>query len=453
MSRSVRPWVLSQRGKITLQKGYRAHQRGDVATALRCYRRVLDENAYNPIALHYAALAGFQINQYARQEKKPAADDEVMRMMALSVAYAPDNAAAVHNFAKFKHDRGELGEARTLYLNALELNNQLAESWTNLGNVCGELGDRAAAEECWNRALACPASPAAEARFNISMLKLLRGEYDEGWADYECRWGCAGFRIGYGRPEIKGARWDGSPVDGTLLLHGEQGAGDVIMMARYIPLAQQLVTKVIVEVFPSLVEYVRATFPGVEVVEKGGEIPGHHVQLPMMSLPAVFRTSLATIPRPIPAKLDGIRPESGRIGVCWKGSPTHPNDRTRSVPFESVEQLLELPGVTWQSLQYGESPAPLQALEAADYLDTARAIARCELVITVDTSVAHLAGSLGVETWLLLPYVSEWRWLQDRTDSPWYPTMYLWRQAKAGDWGELLARVRGALTEILEVAA
>jgi hypothetical protein len=160
----------------------------------------------------------------------------------------------------------------------------------------------------------------------------------------------------------------------------------------------------------------------------------------MMSLPFVFGTTLETVPPPAPFQANGgsIQAEPGRIGLCWRGSTTHTNDRVRSMPFEATFPLLDVPGLTWQSLQFGyETSAPLDSCPLGDFLDTARAIARCSLVVTVDTSVAHLAGAMGVPTWVMLPFAAEWRWLQDRSDSPWYPSATLLRQRHAGDWNEL----------------
>lgn len=438
--------ALSLPARRFMARAFRAHRVGDLDTALQGYIRVLVEQPTNPIALHYAALLGGVLNRFAKQEKKPMAADEVARLMALSVAYAPDNPAAVFNFAKFQQERGEIQDARQLYENAVRLNPYFAEAWTNLGNVWGELGDRDRMEECWELALMCPTDGSADARFNLSMLKLLRGDYVEGWRDYEARWDSASFRYGYGRRDIRRPRWDGSKV-GILLLHAEQGAGDAIMMSRYIPLACERARRVIVEVVPSLTRLFASSFPDVEVRErKIGELPEYDRHLPMMSLPHLFQTTVETVPPPAQLARSlmesrSFPAERGRIGVCWKGSPNHPDDRKRSMPFEALSPLLEIEGLTFQSLQYGEAPTPLIPLEASDYLDTAAVIARCELVITVDTSIAHLAAGMHVPTWILLPFYAEWRWLQDREDSPWYKSARLFRQSRAGDWHELIQRV------------
>lgn len=237
----------------------------------------------------------------------------------------------------------------------------------------------------------------------------------------------------------------------VVYLHQEQGIGDALQLARYIPLVRDRVGTVIVEVVKALVPLFEAMFPDVQIVAKGDPPPSHDYQLPMFSLPAVFQTSVETIPKPVefrPIGLDGapIQPEPGRIGLCWRGSATHPNDHMRSMPFEACFPILDLHashGLAFQSLQFGyEVSPPLDPFPIGDFLETARQIARCELVLSVDTSVAHLAGTMGVPTWVMLPYVAEWRWLERRSDSPWYPgNMKLFRQTKAGDWRELVDRV------------
>jgi hypothetical protein len=427
------------------------HKAGRLFEALPLYARVLEHYPNHPAALHQAALLGTSLYRVAKEKGNapPLAEDALLRLMAAAVMGAPENAGAVHNFAKFMHDRGELENARQLYENAVALNPQLGESWTNLGNVYGELGLRMRQEACWHRALECP-SGAADARFNLSFLKLLKGEYEEGWRMYEARLDCPEFIIAHGRDEL-GWRWDGSPVDGTLLLHGEQGAGDAIMMARYVPMAEARATRVQLEVIAALVPLFRAMFPHLSVFPRGHEWPKQKAQASLMSLPAIFGTTLSTVPDPAPIRLDcdgsrSIRPESGRIGLCWRGSTTHVKDRIRSMPFSAVWPLLDVEGVTWQSLQFGEMTSPpLEPLGVGDFLETARTIARCELVITVDTSIAHLAGSMGVPTWILLPFSPEFRWLQDTDVSPWYPSARLWRQTTAGDWAEVIDRVAAEL--------
>lgn len=452
MSRSFRPLVSRASTAKALREAFALHTKGDLIPALHRYAHVLKREPRNPVALHYAALLGRHLNDHARAEGKQPRDDEVMRLMELSVEFAPTSGAAVHNFAKFRKDRGEAEQARMLYERAVALDPLQAESWNDLGNVYAELGNTMRAEASWLRALECPLT-SPEARFNLSFLRLLRGDYAGGWRDYEARWACPTFRHNYARPDLTAAMWDGRPLAGTLYLHQEQGVGDAIMMARYVPLAQQRAGRVVLEVIRGAVTLFQAMFPGLEVVARSETSPAHDAQLPMLSLPAIFGTTLENIPEsaPFAAKSPegaSIHVESRRIGLCWQGSTTHVNDRLRSMPFEACFPMLDVPGVSWQSLQYGyETGPPLDVLPLGDFLETARQIARCELVISVDTSIAHLAASMGVPTWILLPASAEWRWLERREDSPWYPTARLFKQPKAGDWRGLAERVARALTE------
>jgi len=443
-------------------RGFALHKRGLLNEALQVYVRVLKAEPRNPIALHYAALLGRTVNQHAKQNGRPSADGQVMRLMALSIAAAPHNAGAVHNFAKFKHDAGELADAIQLYRNALAIDPQQGESWMHLGGALGALGDRASADEAWSRAMECPTTT-PDARFNVSFLRLLRGEYARGFADYESRWDCPEFLHSYGRPDLPWPRWTIS-AGGRLLLHAEQGAGDALMMLRYLPLVRPLVDALAIEVPKGLMSLVAAVcaahreLADVTVLERGVTIErsAFDHQLPMLSLPAVFGTTLETIPPPVewrPVQADGepISVESGRIGLCWRGSTTHSNDRTRSMPFEACFPLLDLAdshGLTFQSLQFGYTVSePLDACPTGDFLETARQIARCETVVSCDTSVAHLAGSMGVKTLVMLPFIAEWRWLLDRSGSPWYPSATLVRQRAAGDWGSAIEQVTRAILD------
>ncbi len=442
----------------TLSRAFQLHRSGNLQDALYLYARVLKRDPMNAPALHYAALLGRHLNEHARAEGRPTKDDEVMRLMALSVAAAPTNAAAIHNFAKFKQDRGELQEAKHLYDNAVRIDPDQGESWTNLGNVYGELGNRMRAEACWVRALECQRGT-AEAEFNLSFLRLMKGDFAGGWAGYEARWQSPTFVHSYGRGDLRSRRWHGEETEDTVFVHQEQGAGDAIMMARYIPLIEARVGRVVIEVIRGMVTLFQAVFPGVEVAARGDRHLDHQANVPMLSLPHVFGTTLENIPEPVSFRVRSaegspIPVESCRIGLCWAGSTTHVNDRIRSMPFEATFPMLDVPGLSWQSLQFGYDTAPpLEPLPVGDFLETARQIARCELVVSVDTSIAHLAASMGVPTIILLPFSAEWRWLQDREDSPWYPFARLWRQESAGDWHGLAERVAHMLALMQQPSA
>lgn len=465
-----------QRAERVFRRGMAHHARGEIHQALRLYHAILKEHPYYAPALHHAALATQKVRKHAKSNGIEFDDQAELRLIVAAVEHASRIAqqaaaqnpvafmgagnpfahgrlalaAMLHNYAKFQHDRGVLegaDGARALFEAAIGMNPEQAEAWTSLGNVYGELGNRLRSDAAFARALECPATE-AETVFNLSFLRLLKGDFERGWADYEARWLCPEHILSYGRADLlPTSEWKGDSLAGTLYLHGEQGAGDVIMMARYVPLARERVRTLIVEVLEGLVTYFEATFPGVQIVARGtAPLPRHDAHLPMMSLPWVFETSIGTVPPPIPTNLGEIRSDPTKVGLCWKGSATHVNDRTRSMPVAELAPLLGLEGYTWQSLQFGvDDVAGLQPLISTDYLDTAKEIASCGLVITVDTSIAHLAATLGVETWILLPHHAEWRWMQDRDDSPWYPSAKLWRQRQPGNWTEMVIRLRADL--------
>lgn len=447
-----------------LSRAYELHQAGDLRAALQLYADVLKADPRHPIALHYAALLTRQLNDEARSLGQPTRDEEAMRLMALSVAAAPKNAAAVHNCAKFADDRGDYESARELYEHAVRLNPTQGESWTNLGNVYGRLGERMQAEAAWARAMECPAET-ADARFNLAFLELLKGDLAGGFRDYESRFECPEFIYRHGRPDLTSPRWNGEPIRGTLYVHGEQGAGDAIMMARYLPWCAERAETVVVEVIRGMVPLFRAMLAGLPMVRvqatADDPVPEHTAHVSLMSLPYLAGTTVETVPSPLDsasfaADLASIAPEPDRIGLCWRGSTTHVNDRTRSMPFEATFPLLDLAashGFRFQSLQFGyEVSPPLEPMPAGDFLETARQIARCGLVVTVDTSIAHLAGTLGVPTLILLPFVAEWRWMLDREDTPWYPSARLVRQRQADDWADVIDRVCGIVTSCIEPA-
>lgn len=453
--------ITPQRAAKIVTRAYQLHKAGHIGPALVLYQKVINQMPRHPVALAQAAIATRQLSDLAKATDQPFDKDTARRFMWYAVETATalvaeqgqhadvglkrDYAAILHNWAKFAHDAGDVtgpAGAKAFYEASVDVDPDLGESWTNLGNVYGELGNRMRAEACWNRALQCR-RVTPEARFNLAFLFLLRGDYETGWAEYESRWESVTFKSSYGRPDLSAPRWTGEQTPGTLYLHGEQGAGDIVMMARYIPIVRERVGRLILEVLEPLVPLFEATFPGVPVVVRGTVAPEHDCHLPMMSLPLVFGTTLSNVPPPAPFSVAtaSIPIEPGRIGVCWKGSATHANDRTRSMSIDAMRPLFRIPGYTWASLQYGEHVHNLEDLPEGDYLETARAIARCELVITVDTSIAHLAGSMGIPTWVLLPYVAEWRWLLDRDDSPWYPSATLWRQSADCDWSDVIRRV------------
>jgi hypothetical protein len=289
---------------------------------------------------------------------------------------------------------------------------------------------------------------------------LLYGEMPRGWDLYEARLAAPGLTM----PErhFTHPRWDGEPFPGkALLLHYEQGLGDTLMFVRYASRVKALGGRVILAAQGPLADLV-ATCPGIdEVIPKGGPVPPFDLHFPLLSLPWLFRTDLASIPAEIPylrvpshvpnrqGLLDRLAQGEGRIrvGLAWKGSGDHPRDAQRSIPAATLSPLAVLPGVAWYSFQREDDLVdpfpgilPLGHL-LSTFSDTALALQAMDLLITVDTAVAHLAGALGIPTLLLVTNIPDWRWLMDRDDSPWYPTFHIYRQQTPGDWPEVIQRL------------
>lgn len=289
---------------------------------------------------------------------------------------------------------------------------------------------------------------------------LLNGDLPLGWDQYEARFQVPGLIT----PErhFTHPRWDGKPFPGkTLLLHYEQGLGDTLMFVRYAPRAKAMGGTVLLAAQAPLADLV-ATCPGIdEVIPKGTPPPPFDVHMPLLSLPWVFRTDLASIPAEIPylkvparvpnrqAITDCLALSEGRIrvGLAWKGSGDHPRDLERSIPPEGLVPLAALPQVAWHSFQREDGlEAPFSGIRSlgpllSNFSDTACALSAMDLVITVDTAVAHLAGAMGIPVLLLVTFLPDWRWMLERDDSPWYPTMRIYRQATPGDWEGVIRRV------------
>ncbi|MFH1028674.1 MAG: tetratricopeptide repeat protein, partial [Pseudomonadota bacterium] len=310
----------------------------------------------------------------------------------------------------------------------------------------------------------------ADAHWLLGMLLLQCGDFANGWREYEWRWKASGFTSR--TPDLGCRQWDGSPLVGrTLLIHMEQGRGDMIQFIRYASLAAGMGGQVVVCALPELVSLL-ATVDGISlVVDRNGTLPVFDVHIPVQSLPYVFGTILETVPanvpylRPDPVKVaewqrlfpDGRR---FRIGLVWQGTPTHRNDHNRSCPLSEFVPLSGLAGVDFYSLQIGTGSEQIHGMPECmtvvdltgriqDFSDTAAMIANLDLVISVDTAVAHLAGALGKPVWTMLPYVPEWRWLLGRDDSPWYPGMRLFRQTAPGDWKSVFCKLKNVLELLL----
>jgi tetratricopeptide (TPR) repeat protein len=387
-----------------------------------------------------------------------------MRELREALRVQPHFPEALSNLGMLLRADQRLDEAEVAYKKACSQRPNFALAWNNLANLHIERVRLDEAERCYSKAIAI-APDYAEAHTGRAMLRLLKGRFREGWDEYEWRWSQPGQqRREFGCPE-----WDGSALNGrTILLHAEQGAGDTIQFIRYAKLLKRRGARVVLHC-PSSLRPVMEEMPEVDQVVCGKEsLPAFDVHAPLMSLPRLFGTDLTNLPGDTPyltvsggvnvpeALLTGG--DTLRIGLAWAGNPNHHNDRNRSIPSTLLQPLLRIEGARFFSLQLGGEPlvasangAPLVDLGPflSSYGVTAACLQRLDLLITVDTSVAHLAGALGRPVWMLVPVCNDWRWLLHRSDSPWYPSMRLFRQRRLGDWSEVLKQIEGECSALV----
>jgi tetratricopeptide (TPR) repeat protein/precorrin-6B methylase 2 len=313
-----------------------------------------------------------------------------------------------------------------------------------------------------------PNHPSVGAHGHYALALLTAGRFTEGWDQFEFRWmeyPLAAQRARYDRPA-----WNGQDLRGkTILLRCEQGAGDVFQFIRFAPVVKARGATVLLELRPGLGK-IAETFPGVDsVFEHGKPSRDFDFYVDLMGLPRVLQTSLATIPAQVPY-LTAPADRSARwrdrfavvgdlkVGLVWGGDPRHARDRQRSIPLDAFAPLARIEGTRWYSLQKGRTAelkeSPLNGAvvdldkEIFEYADTAAIIENLDLVVAADTSVAHLAGALGKPAWVLLPFCADWRWMEEREESPWYPTMRLFRQTIAGDWSTVLGDMGAAMIDL-----
>ncbi len=384
--------------------------------------------------------------------------DEAERAYRASLRLKPDFAAAHNNLGVVLAAAERLEEAEACYRRALALDPNYPEAFNNLANAVRGLGRHDEAEACCRRALAL--DPAyAEAHYNLSWVLLLTGQYEEGWREFEWRWR---LKSKHAPRRFDRPLWTGEALDGrTLLLHAEQGAGDSFMFCRYVPMAAAL-GPVVLEAPKPMVRLFEQLRGPVAVVTAGEVPPPFDLHCPLLSLPLAFGTTLASIPaetpylEPDPASAEAWRQRlsalSGRrVGLVWAGNPDQPDDRRRSIATEALAPLGMVAGISFVSLQKGARSLPPGldivdwTAELGDYADTAALIAGLDLVIAVDTGVAHLAAALGKPVWLMNRFDPYFAWLTERTDSPWYPDLRQFRQRRPGDWAGVIADLSIAL--------
>jgi Flp pilus assembly protein TadD len=467
-----------------LQIALEHHKSGRLADAEAIYRAILRKNPADANALN---LLGSLAAQSGRS-------DEAVALLKKAVALGPGHAqfhgnlgAIYQKLQRYEQAIDSLRTATSLkpdfaaahenlgnaYLAVSDLKNAeielreaaiLAPSWdvpqNSLGCVYRQLGKLDQAAEHFNTARSLNPNY-AEANWNLALLELLRGNFEAGWKGFEWRTKCAGIIM---RRDITQPRWTGGDLRGkTILLHAEQGFGDTLQFIRFVPLVAERGATVIVESQPDLVHVLKGVKGISQIIPFGEPTPPFDVHTPIMSLPLAFGTTLQTIPAATPyisASPDRIADWSGRlaprpkrrVGLAWSGRPTHPDDRRRSISLQQFAPFVQIKSAQFVSLQTMPPGSLAPGLELSnfsselrDFQDTAALIASLDLIISVDTAVAHLAGAMNKPVWLLLPFIPDWRWLLNRTDTPWYPSMKLFRQPALGDWASVIADVAGAL--------
>jgi tetratricopeptide (TPR) repeat protein len=429
-------------------------EQGRIEEAIACCRRALATLPNFPDAHNTLASALTEQGRYA----------EALEACQQALALKPDYAEAHCNLGNVLRAQGNVTEAAASYRRAIQFKPDLLEAHNNLGNALREQGRPDEAVACYREALRLkPQHP--EAHNNLGMALLALGDMPAGWEEYEFRWKVGTLRGAH--RQFTQPQWRGEAAAGrTLLVHAEQGFGDTLQFCRYGALAAGAGLRVVMEVPKPLVRLVRRGAGIDQVVEAGQPLPSFDLHCPMLSLPLALGTTVATIPRPTgylsadPAqvaiwrdRLAGMGRPGLRVGLSWAGNPrTHSPalaavDRRRSIDPARLAPLFDVPGVHFISLQKSGPPPPASfpltdpMPEMEDFDDTASLVANLDLVISVDSAVAHLGAGLGQKVWLLDRFDPCWRWLTGRRDSPWYPTLRIYRQPNPGDWEAVLAEM------------
>jgi len=429
-----------------------------IEEAVQCYREAINHNpeffeAYNNLS---AAL---------REQGKL---DECLGNALKAVNLQPNNPFALISLGSVYKELDNFQQAKQCFQRAINLKPDMVKAYTNLGDTYLAILDFENALYYTNKAIEIQPD-FIYARWNRAIIFLLTGNFKEGLSEYEWRWKTKDFvkiKRNYSQP-----LWNGSPnTDKTILIWAEQGLGDTIQFIRYAQLVKQRVNKVIVEVQQPLIKLI-STCSGIDqVIPMGSNAQKFDIHIPLLSLPGIFNTDLKNIPCHVPYislpgghKIDTSliikEKDKLKVGIVWAGNPGHKKDHNRSCPVSHFIELGENADVVLFSLQKGPQGQHLNRYRSEckvvdlsyvlnGFSDTAAVLEKLDLVITVDTAMAHLAGALGKPVWVLLPFYPDWRWMLNRDDSPWYPSMRLFRQSKPGDWGEVFSQITKSLLQI-----
>jgi Tfp pilus assembly protein PilF len=437
-----------------LEQALVSHQHGKLSQAMDLYQKVL---AINPLQANVLNNVGILLQGLMR-------DEDALAYFDRALALEPDFPPVLYNRGNTLRRLNRPLEAVQCYDQVLRSVPNNPEILNNRGNALRALNRLDDAYTSYQLAIRY-ASDYADAHWNASLCALLAGNYQQGWQQYEWRWAS---ELKTEKRSFAQPQWDGAAsLQGKIiLLHAEQGYGDTLQFCRYANLVKALGATVILETQPQLVK-VLAELKGVDVlVARGDLLPKFDYHCPLLSLPNILATDLDSIPAALAYLMSntkrtsvwqarlGVRSKL-RVGLVWAGSLSHKNDHNRSIPLESLKAIFaqdanfyslqkELRDGDKKLIQQHPQLDPLGKY-IKDFTDTAALISLMDVVITVDTAVAHLAGAMGKPVWVLLPYSPDWRWMLNREDSPWYPTARLFRQLSIGDWSAVVADVNKAL--------
>ena len=388
--------------------------------------------------------------------------DKAVEAYQRAIQIQPNYAAAYNNLGIAWQKQGKLEQAIQIYHKTLVIRPNYPQAYNNLANTLKEQGKLQGAVQAYHKAIEINPSY-IDAHKNLGIVLLLQGDFQRGWQEYEWRLKSDDLCIA-NRAQT---RWDGSSLSGkTILLYAEQGFGDTIQFIRYVHLLVEYDTEIIVECQPELLQLFKNIGAIKKTIVVGESSPKFDVNASLLSLPRILGTDLNSIP----VKSPYLYTKSGshtdlemcseyKVGIVWAGNLKHPNDNNRSVELQQFSVLFDVEACQFFSLQVGKRRDDIIRYhysntiidlggDFSNFSDTAAAILELDLVISVDTAVAHLAGALGKPIWVLLPFMPDWRWLLEREDTPWYPTMRLFRQTDTRDWAGVLQKVRFALEKM-----
>jgi TPR repeat/Glycosyltransferase family 9 (heptosyltransferase)/Tetratricopeptide repeat len=431
------------------------HRSGKLAEAEVRYRAILDIHPNNVDALHLLGLLAHSVGS----------NDLAQSLVSRACQLLPTSAAFHNTLGEIYRVRGRLDMAYHCYQKALRYEPDMPEALNNMGILYAFQCQTDKSIETFRQAIRIRPDY-AEAHDGLGLTLLLAGQLQEGWTEQEWRWKKS--ILAHTRRNFSEPMWDGKPLGKkTLLIYSEQGFGDVLQFCRYVPLAKNFLgpdTTVIFEVPPELETLMRTVGGYDSLIVRSPSMPHFDLQIPLMSVPWVMGTTLETIPAAVPylkadeakvarwrKRIDDLGPGK-KVGIAWAGRPTHPRDAARSITLQQMAPLGangNAEGVIFVSVQKGPAQEQLKnpplgmkivdvANELMDFDDTAALVSVLDLVVAVDTSINHLCGALNRPAWVLSPFSPDWRWLLGREDSPWYPSLRVFRQPAHEAWAPLL---------------